>query len=97
MGPASLIIRFNDGKENRYHVDHVKARIQGGEREPKYFQQTELDSLPAIVTAEDRQANVPLAPALLIPDIDQGPEPVYSRSCSSNRGSGCCPPSSPAL
>ena len=76
MGPASLIIRLNDGKENRYHVDHVKARIQGGEREPKYFQQTELDSLPAIVTAEDRQANVPLAPALLIPDIDQGLEPV---------------------
>ena len=76
LGPVSLIVRFNDGKENRYHVDHVKAWIQGGEREPGYFQQTELDSLPAIVATSGGQANVPLAPAPPIADIDQGPEPV---------------------
>ena len=32
-----LIVRFDDGVEIRYHVDHVKARIQGEEGEPEKF------------------------------------------------------------
>ena len=32
-----LIVRFDDGVEIRYHVDHVKARIQGEEGEPETF------------------------------------------------------------
>ena len=51
--------------ETRYHVNHVKAQIQEGERESEKFQQPELDSFPAIVTTSDRQAS-PIA------DVEQG-------------------------
>ena len=44
LDPLTDIIRFNDGTETHYHVDHVKARIQGGERESEKFRQPELDS-----------------------------------------------------
>ena len=65
LDPLTDIIRFDDGMETRYHVDHVKARIQEGERESEKFRQPELDSFPAIVTTSDRQAS-------LIADVEQG-------------------------
>ena len=65
LDPLTGIIRFDDGTETRYHVDHVKAQIQEGERESEKFRQPELDSFPAIVTTSDRQAS-------LIADVEQG-------------------------
>ena len=73
LGPLTLIVRFDDGTETRYNVDHVKARIQGGGGSLKPFRQTELDPLPAVVTTVDRQADLPLAPAPPIADVKQGP------------------------
>ena len=32
LDSLTVIIRFDDGTETRYHVDHVKARIQGGRK-----------------------------------------------------------------
>ena len=65
LDPLTIIIRFDDGTETHYHADHVKARIQEGERESAKFRQPELDSFPAIVTTSDRQAS-------LIADVEQG-------------------------
>ena len=42
LDPLTDIIRFDDGMETRYHVDHVKARIQEGERESEKFRQPSL-------------------------------------------------------
>ena len=65
LDPLTVIIRFDHSTETRYHVDHVKARIQEGKRESEKFWQPELDSFPTIVTTSDRQAS-------LIADVEQG-------------------------
>eukprot|EP00731_Ephydatia_muelleri_P031380 Em0022g894a len=64
MGPLTLIVTLDDGTETRYHVDHVKERIAGEERDSGTFQQPELDPLPTIVTMAYRQAELPQATAL---------------------------------
>eukprot|EP00731_Ephydatia_muelleri_P016457 Em0009g881a len=71
---STLIVRFDDGTETHYHVDHVKAQIQEGERKSENFQQPGL--LPAIATTSDRQPDLPLAPTSPIADVELGPEPL---------------------
>ena len=74
-GPLTLIVTFDDGMEIHYHVDHVKERVAGGERESGTFLQPELDPLPITVTTPDRQA-----PAPPIAEAELGPEPLLEEA-----------------
>eukprot|EP00731_Ephydatia_muelleri_P007352 Em0003g1600a len=74
QGLSTLIVRFDGGTETHYHIDHVKAQIQEGEKEFENFQQPGL--LPAIATTSDRQPDLPLAPTAPIADVEPGPEPL---------------------
>ena len=78
LGLLKLIVTLDDGTETHYHVDHVKKRIAGGERDSGTFQQPELDPLPTIVTMHmvDRQVELPQAPAPPIAKVESDPDPV---------------------
>ena len=67
-GPLSLVVKFPDGREARYHVDHVKARATRGTVEDGE------DCDPFAGEAENDNDQVPKVPIIVEEPAGDAPE-----------------------